>query len=61
MSCYGSVVDNYLSGRFHCLLGLCYGHAKCALLPCKGKLCTLLVENNIQFGTLWKIKHTFLL
>ena len=40
-------------------VGCVDGHAKCTLLPYKGKYSTLSVENKVQCSTLWKIEHTF--
>jgi len=61
--CYGNIVDNLFRvgncGHSSVCVGCVYGHAKCALLPHKGKCNTLSVENKAQCSTLWKIEHTF--
>jgi len=61
MSCaaidfYGNIVDNFVRvsncGHSSVSVGHVYGHTKCTLLPCKGKYCTLSVENKEQCSTL---------
>jgi len=60
---YGNIVDNFVRvgncGHSSVSMGHVCGHTKCALLSCKGKYCTLSVENKAQCSTLWKIEHTF--